>query len=158
MRHTIAKFICNCDTCTHIKVVHHAPYGLLKTLEVPFQHWSFVSLDLITGLLLSNRLDAFLVVVYCLSKMTHYIPTTTDITSKGIVRLFFDNIFRLHGIPYSIISDRGTQFTPDFTHALANLVRTQQKLSAIFHPQIAGQTERINAIVEQYLCRYCNYQ
>ena len=90
--------------------------------------------------------------------MAHYIPTTTDVTSKGIARLFFDNIFRLHGIPDSVVSDCSTQFTSDFTRALANLVGTQQKLSTSFHPQTDGQTERVNAIVEQYLRGYCNYQ
>ncbi len=157
MRHTIAKFIRNCDTCTRIKPARHAPYGLLKTLEVPFQCWSSVSLNLITGLPLSNRFDDLLVVVDRLSKMAHYIPTTTDVTSKGIARLFFDNIFRLHGIPDSVVSDRGTQFTSDFTRALANLVGTQHKLSTSFHPQTDGQTEHINAIVEQYLRGYYNY-
>ena len=111
MRHTIAKFIRNYDTCSHIKLARHAPYGLLKALEVPFQRWSSVSLDLITGLPLSNRFDALLVVVDRLSKMAHYIPTTMDVTSKGIARLFFDNIFKLHGIPDSVVSDQGTQFT-----------------------------------------------
>ena len=138
MPHTIAKFICNCDTYTRIKPTRLAPYGLLKTLEVPFQPWSSVSLDRKTGLPLSNGFDALLVVVDCLSKMTHYIPTTTDVTSNGIARLFFDNIFRLHGILDSVVSDRSTQFTSDFTHALANLVGTQQKLSTCFYPQTDG--------------------
>ena len=148
MRHTIAKFIRNCDTCSRIKPARHALYGLLKALEVPFQHWSSVSLDLITGLPLSNGFDGLLVVVDRLSKMAHYIPTTTDITSKGIARLFFDNIFKLHGIPDSVVSDRGTPFTSEFTHALSNLVGTEQRLSTSFHPQTDGQTERINAIIE----------
>ena len=80
MRQTIAKFIRNCDTCTRIKPAHHAPYGFLKTLEVPLRRWSSVSLDLITGLPLSNGLDTLLVVVDRLSKMAHYIPTTIDVT------------------------------------------------------------------------------
>ena len=108
MRQTVTQFIRNCDTCTHIKPAHHAPYGLLKTLEVPVRRWSSVSLDLITGLPMANGFNALLVVVDRLSKAAHYIKTTTDVNSKQIAQLFFDNIFRLHGIPDSVVSDRGT--------------------------------------------------
>ena len=158
MRRTVAWFIRNCDTCTRIKPAHHAPYGLLKTLEVPVKRWSSVSLDLITGLPMSNGFNALLVVVDRLSKVAHYIKTTTDVNSKQIARLFFDNIFRLHSIPNSVVSDRGTQFISEFTRALAELVGIQQKISTSFHLQTDGQTEQINAIVEQFLQGYCNYQ
>src|SRR5258705_2067592 len=104
MRQTVAKYIHNCDTCAHTKPVRHAPYGLLKTLEVPFQHWSSVSLDFITRLSMSNGFDALLVMVDRLSKMAHYIPTTFNVNSKQLAKLFFDNIFTLLGIPDSIVS------------------------------------------------------
>ena len=158
MRQTIAQYVRNCDTCTRIKPVRHAPYGLLKPLQVPFRKWSSVSLDLVTGLPMSNGFDALLVVVDRLSKMAHYIPTTTDVNSKQVAKLFFDNVFRLHGIPDSIVSDRGTQFVSELIRALTDLVGIQQKVSTAFHPQTDGQTERINAIAEQYLRAYCNYQ
>jgi len=90
--------------------------------------------------------------------MAYYIPTTTEVNSKGIARLFLDNIFRLHGLPNSIASDCGTQFISSFTRALTDLLGIQQKLSTAFYPQTDGQTERVNAIVEQYLQGYCNYQ
>jgi len=99
MRQTIACYIWNYDTCAQIKPVRHAPYELLKLLQVPFRKWSSVSLNLVTGLPKSNGYDALLVVVDHLSKMAHYVPTTTDANSKQVARLFFDNIFHLHGIP-----------------------------------------------------------
>jgi len=83
--------------------------------------------------------------------MAHYIPTTTQVNSKGIARLFLDNIFPLHGLPDSIVSDRGTQFVYSFTRALTDLLGIQQKVFTAFHPQTDSQTERVNAIVEQYL-------
>ena len=97
---------------------------------------------------MSNSFNALLVVVDCLSKMAHYIPTTFDFNSKQLAKLFFNNIFRLHGISDSIVSDWGTQFTSDFTRALVALVGIHPKLSTSFHPQTDGQTECINAIVE----------
>jgi len=158
MHQTIARYIRNCDTYARIKPVWHAPYGLLKPLQVPFRKWSSVSLNLVTGLPKSNSYDALLVVVDRLSKMAHYIPTTMDVNSKQVAKLFFDNIFHLHRIPDSIVSNRGTQFASEFTRALTNLVGIQQKISTAFHPQTDGQTQRINAIVKQYLRGYCNYQ
>lgn len=141
MHQTIAQFIRNYDTCARIKPARHAPYGLLKPLEVPVCHWSSVSLDIVSGLPLSHDYDALLIVVDWLSKMAHYIPTTTNVTSKGIAKLFFNVIFRLHGISDSIVSDRGTQFTSEFSRALANLAGIQQKVSTSFHPHTDGQTE-----------------
>ena len=138
MRHTIARYIRNCETCMQIKPARHAPYGLLKPLEVPIRQWSSVSLDLITGLPPSNGHDALLVVVDFLSKMSHYIPTSTDVNSKGIARLYFNHIFRLHGIPDSVVSDRGTQFILEFTRALCALTGMKQNLSTSFHPQTDG--------------------
>jgi len=90
--------------------------------------------------------------------MAHYIPTTTDVNSKGIARLFLDNIFRLHGLLDSIVSDRGTQFVSQFTRYLTDLLGIQQKVSTAFHSQTDGQTEHSNTVVEQYLRGYCNYQ
>jgi len=90
--------------------------------------------------------------------MAHYVPTTMDVNSKHVARLFLDNIFHSHGIPDSIVSDHGTQFALEFTRALTNLVGIQQKISTTFHPQTDSQTECVNAIVEQYLWGYSNYQ
>jgi len=90
--------------------------------------------------------------------MAHYIPITTNVNSKGIACLFLDNILRLHGLSNSIVSDHGTQFVSQFTRSLTDLLGIQQKISTAFHPQTDSQTEHINAVVEQYLRRYCNYQ
>jgi len=122
MCQAIARYIWNCNTYTRIKPVRYAPYGLLKPLQVPLQKWSSVSLDLVIGLSKSNGYNILLVVVDRLSKMAHYIPTTMDVNSKQVARLFFDNIFRLHEIPDSIVSDHRTQFASEFTRALTNLV------------------------------------
>jgi len=85
----------------------------LKPLQVPFRKWSSFSLDLVTGLPKSNGFDTLLVVVERLSKMAHYIPTPTDVNSKQVAKIFFDDIFCLHGMPDSIVSDHGTQFVSE---------------------------------------------
>jgi len=116
-------------------------------------------MDFITGLPISNGFDALLVVVDRLSKMSHFIPTTAlGCDAKDTARLIRDNVFRLHGTPEESISDRGTVFVSEFFRELAKLLDVRLRPSTAFHPQTDGQTERINAILEQYLRGYCNYQ
>ena len=160
MRKTIARYLANCDTCVRIKPLHHAPHGLLKPMQVPLTRWSSVSMDVITSLPKSGpqQHNAILIIVDRLTKMAHYIPTHETVTSKGAVRLYFDNILRLNGLPNSIVSDCGTLFTSSFSRSLCKLVGITQNLSTSFHPQPDGQTERVNAILEPYLRGYMNYQ
>ena len=115
-------------------------------------------MDFIVGLPESNGYNTILVIVDRLSKMAHYILTTEKVTSEQVARLFFDKVFKHHVNPNSIISDQGTQFTSKFSKALCSLIGINQGLSISFHPQTDGQTERTNAILEQYLRGYINYQ
>ena len=158
LRQTIARFIRNCETCQRIKPARHAPYGYLKPLEVPQRRWQSVSLDLITGLPTSNSFDAILVVVDRLTKMAHFIPCQTTLDSVELAKLYRDYVFRLHGLPDDFVSNRGSVFTSKFTRALSRSLSIKTNFSTAFHPQTDGQTERINAILEQYLRAYVSYQ
>ena len=158
MRRTIARYIRNCETCQRIKPVRHAPYGYLKSLEVPQRRWESVSLDLITGLPQSNSYDAILVVVDRLTKMSHFVACNSNLDSQTFARLYRDSIFRLHGLPESVVSDRGSIFTSAYTTDLCKVLSIRPRLSTAFHPQTDGQTERVNAILEQYLRGYISYQ
>jgi len=95
--------------------------------------------------------DAILVVCDRLSKMTHFVATTKGTSVEGLARLFRDNIWKLHGLPESVVSDRGPQFAAELTKELNGMLGIQTKLSTAFHPQTDGQTERMNQEVEQYL-------
>jgi len=72
--------------------------------------WAHISADFITKLLLAQGYDSILVVVDQLTKMVHFIPTTERTLAEGLARLFRDNVWKLHGLLESIISDRGPQF------------------------------------------------
>ena len=158
MRKTIARYISNCQTYARLKPVRHLPYGHLKPLKVPERRWDSVSMDFITGLPLSAGKNAIFVVVDRLSKMAHFIPCTDEIDSEGTARLFADHVFRLHGLPRSVVSDRGSVFASKFTRALCKILQISQNMSTAYHPQTDGQTERINAVLEQFLRAYVNYQ
>ena len=90
--------------------------------------------------------------------MAPYIPTHESVTSESTARLYFDNIFRLHGLPESLVSNCGTQLTSSFLRSLCKLVGFTQKLSTNFHPESNCQTGRVNAILEKYWRGYIDYQ
>jgi RNase H-like domain found in reverse transcriptase/Reverse transcriptase (RNA-dependent DNA polymerase)/Integrase zinc binding domain/Chromo (CHRromatin Organisation MOdifier) domain len=154
----VEDYIRTCDTCARTKAPRHKPFGPLNPLPIPKRNWASVSMDFIVDLPLSRNFDAIYVVVDRLSKMAHFIPTTIKTSAQETARLFFDNVFRLHGLPEDIVSDRGTQFTSKFFTSLMDLCSIQQNLSTAFHPQSDGQTERVNQTLEQYLRAYCDYQ
>jgi len=124
-------------------------------LEKP---WTHISTDFITKLPLAQGYDAILVVVDRLTKMVHFIPTTEKTTAEGLARLFRDNVWKLHGLPESIISDRGPQFTAGLMQELNEMLGIKSKLSTVFHPQTDGQTERVNQELEQYLRMFINHR
>ena len=80
--------------------------------------------------------------------MTHFIATTEKMSAKGLAKLFRDQVWRLHGLPESIISDRGVQFAAGMMKELNNLLGIQTKISTAYHPQTDGQMERINQELE----------
>jgi len=90
--------------------------------------------------------------------MVHFIPTIEKTLVKGLARLFRDNIWKLHGLPESIISDRRPQFAAGLMKELNKVLGIKSKLSMAFHPQTDGQTERVNQKLEQYLRMFINYR
>ena len=95
--------------------------------------------------------DAVLVVYDRLSKMTHFVATTEGTSAEGLARLFWDNVWKLHRLPESVVSDRRPQFAAELTKELNRMLGIQMKLSTVFYPQTDGQTERMNQELEQYL-------
>jgi len=90
--------------------------------------------------------------------MAHFVPCKKSISGEETARLFLDNIYRYHGLPDDIISDRGPQFISKFWRSLFDILKVDIRLSSAFHPQTDGQTERVNQVLEQYLRCMINYQ
>ena len=118
---------------------------------IPEKVWLHISADFITKLPLVQGYDAILVVVNRFTKMGHFIPTTERTSTEGLARLFRDNVWKLHGLPDSIISDRGPQFAAGVMKELNCMLGIKTKLSTAFHPQTDSQTKRMNQELEQYL-------
>jgi len=81
-----------------------------------------------------------------------------NISSEGIVKIYRDNIWKLHGVPKKIFSDRGLQFTSKFMDKFTKALRIKKQLSTVYHSQTDGQTERINQEIGTFLQHYMNYQ
>jgi len=124
-------------------------------LEKP---WIYISADFITKLPLVQGYDSILVVVDRLTKMVYFIPTTEKISAEELARLFRDNMWKLHGLPESIISDREPQFMAELMRELNQMLGIESKMSTAFHPQTDGQTERVNQELEQYLRMFIDHQ
>jgi len=84
-------------------------------------------------------------------KMVHFIPTTEKMLAEGLARLFRDNVWKLHSLSESIISNRELQFAAGLMRELNEILGIKSKLSMAFYPQTDGQTERVNQELEQYL-------
>jgi len=101
--------------------------------------------------------DVITVFVDKLSKQVHFCASHTTDSAADVARLFFDQVFRLHGMPRAFISDRDTKFTGKFWTTLTKLLGTKQNMSTAFHPQSDGQTERANRTLEEMLRSYISY-
>ena len=114
LRKSVKKYIRGCDVCSRTKSSRHAPYGLLQPLPVPAERWQDVSLDFITDLPDSRGFDSICVIKDRLTKQAHFIACNKTITAEQLAELFVAQIFRLHGCPKSLLSDRGPQFVSAF--------------------------------------------
>jgi hypothetical protein len=158
MRRSIRSYVRSCDACLHAKATRHKPYRLLKPLPIPTKCWHDVSLDFVFGLPLSSGFDSILVVKDRLSKRTHYLPCLTTINAPETADLFSCEIFRLHGLPKTIVSDRGPQFASKFWKRLFEVLGVDIRLSTTFHPETDGSTKVTNQVMEQYLRIFCNFK
>jgi len=103
----VGRYVDKCNACQRYKNRSKAPAGKLMPNAIPEKPWSHISADFITKLPLAQGYNAILVVCDRFSKMAHFIATTERTSAEGLARLFWDQVWKLHGLPESIISDRG---------------------------------------------------
>lgn len=155
---TLKKYIASCDTCQRVKSSQQLPAGPLQPLEIPHDRWEQVSMDFIFQLpKTQSGFDAITVFVDRFSKMVHLVPSTTDATAPQVAQIFFDQVFKYHGMPKAIISDRDPKFTSEFWKSLFKILGVKLAMSTAFHPQTDGQTERANRTLEQILRSYVSH-
>ncbi|WVZ80504.1 hypothetical protein U9M48_027974 [Paspalum notatum var. saurae] len=152
MKRDIAAFVAQCDTCNRIKAEKQRPAGLLKPLDIPMWKWEKITMDFIVGLPRTPKgNDSIWVIVDRLTKSAHFIPVKATHNAPRLAELYIQNVLRLHGVPISIISDRGPQFTARFWKSLHEALGTKLDYSTAYHPQTDGQMEQVNQLFEDLL-------
>lgn len=151
MKSMIRSYVRDCHICQMAKPERSHPAGLLQPLPVPSEPWEVATMDFIDGLPTSNHFNCLLVIVDKFSKYAHFIPLRHPYTASTVADLFVKNIYRLHSMPLSLVSDRDPVFTSIFWQSVFKATGTQLKLSTAHHPETDGQTERVNQSIECYL-------
>jgi hypothetical protein len=152
MKREIAKYVSECDTYQRVKASHLKASGTLQPLLIPSWKWKDISMDFIVGLPnTSQKHDSMWVIIDRLTKTAHFLPVHTTYLAKKYAEVYLDQIVRLHGVPKTIISDRGAQFIAGFWEQLQSTLGTKLIRSSAYHPQTDGQTERVNQILEDIL-------
>jgi hypothetical protein len=158
MSRYISIYIKHCDLCNRTKVQLRQPIGELHPSETPEAPWDTISVDFIVELLESHRYNTIMCVVDSLTKQAHFIPMHTTINAEGTALLFSKEVWKHHGTPWVVISDRGPQFITAFTRELYKLLGIKLALSTAYHPQTDGQTEHVNQVLEGYLRTFTSRQ
>ncbi|KAL0368286.1 UNVERIFIED_CONTAM: Transposon Tf2-12 polyprotein [Sesamum calycinum] len=154
MEEDVEAYVRTCLVCQLDKVERKKEAGLLQPLPIPEVPWQSVSMDFITGFPKVNGMASILVVVDRFSKYGIFIAAPHACPAETAAELFFKNVTKYFGVPKDIVSDRDARFTGRFWTALFNMMGTELKFSTANHPQTDGQTERVNALVEDYLRHY----
>src|SRR5258707_549216 len=147
----VAKFVAGCDACNQTKTFPTQKVGKLIPNKIPDRCWQVISVDMIRELLDSKGYNATLVVVDCLSKWIHAIPTVTSLDSARVAQLFLEHVWCHHRLLEEAISDHGPAFVSNFSHNLTTLLGVKLTPSTSYHPQTDGQTECVNQEIEAYL-------
>jgi hypothetical protein len=154
MKEDLMCHIKECTTCQVNKDEHTHPTRLLQQLPIPEQKWESIFMDFVTGLPKVEGKDFLFVVVYILTNFSHVFSIATNYSATHVSHLFFREIFRLHGLPKTIVSDRDSMFMSTFWQELFKLVDMALTPINSYHPQTDGQTKTVIKWVEGYLRNY----
>ena len=151
IRGFVKSYVQHCLVCQQAKP-ERVPYpGLLQPLSVPNTPWEMVTMDFVEGLLVSSQFSCLLVVIDKLSKYGHFIPLHHMFTAETVAEAFLNTVYKLHGMPLSIISDCDRVFTSKFWKELFQKCGVLLRMSTSRHPQSDGQTERVNQCLKTFL-------
>jgi hypothetical protein len=157
MERDVRKYCSECDICQRTKAPRHAKHGLLHPLELACKPWTHISTDCITDLPESEGATIILVVVDWFTKMAHFIPIKKK-DSPTVARAYLPNVWKYHGFPEDVVSDRNSTITGSFFMDLYIYLGIKRSMSTAYHPQTDSQTERFNQVIESYLRSYCNFE
>ena len=152
MKSDVKNHVKQFEVCQRIKVETTRLEGLLQPLPISYKPWIDISLDFVDNLPKSHGFKVVLVVVVDrLTKYVHFLSLSHPYTAAKVAAVFMKDIFRLYGMPQSIVSDRDVVSTSKFWAKLFRIQGSDLAMSSACHPQIDGQIEVVNRSLEQYL-------
>ncbi|KAJ3680971.1 hypothetical protein LUZ60_015460 [Juncus effusus] len=152
MRREIGDFVSRCLVCQQVKAERKKPAGLLHPLPLKEGKFEGITMDFVTGLPRTRQgNNAIWVIVDRLTKVAHFIPFKYGTSGEEMARSYMRTIFRHHGTPVEIVSDRDTRFTSKFWKGFQAGMGTKLTFSTAYHPQTDGQSERTIQTLEDML-------
>ena len=145
----VRQYTRTCETCLRNKVLRRRLIGLFNPLHISKGRWERVSVDFIVELLDAHGFDAVMVVVNSVTKRPHFMVTNTTVSAEGTARLYYWDMWKLHGLPLQWLHDRSSVFIAGFMRKLNCLLGIKTTASTAYHPQTDGQMERINQELER---------
>nr|GEX61992.1 hypothetical protein [Tanacetum cinerariifolium] len=155
LKKMVKQMIRDCDVCQRHKPDLSAYPGLIQPILIPERIWKEIFMDYIEKLPTSYEKSVILTVVDRLSKYAHFIPLTQPFTTSQVAQVFLDLVYKLHGLPESIVTDRDKVFLSNFWKALFAELKVKLKLSTAYHPQTDGLTKVVNRSLRCYLRCMC---
>jgi len=124
----VNDYVRSCTTCQQAKAPRHALFGLLGPLQVPYAAWSSTSLDFIAQLPNSAGYTPIMVEVDRFTKMAHFIGLQENTTAKEVVEAFLQEVWKLHGLLWGIISDMDAKFAGEFWESLCKRLGIKRQM------------------------------
>ena len=154
----VRKYVDGCMKCQQYRDSNQKKLTDPMSLEVPERRWGSLATDFIVSLpKTKDGYDAIITWVDRLTRRVHFLKAKGTDTAEDTANAFFANIFKHHGLPDNVVSDRDSKFTSKFWGRLMELCGVKLKMSTSRHPQTDGSSEIMNRMVENYLRCYCSY-
>ena len=158
LKSDVKNHIKSCKKCQEAKGTNAKPGGLLRPFPPPQRKWEVITMDFMFRLpKTKDGYDGILVVVDKLSKRTRFVPLTKKQKVEHVAEVFYTEIYKHHGLPRVIVSDRDTRFTSKFWEELMKLLQVKLNLSSAFHPQTDGQSERMFRTIQEMIRCFVSY-
>jgi hypothetical protein len=132
MEKFIEDYVRSCPQCLRNTAARHTRYRLLQPLELGYRPWDSISMDFIIELPISDRCPFLLVILNRFTKMAHFITLKDgEKSATDLVKIFQKEVWRFHGLPSNIVSDRDSTFTSTFWKALVKALDIRLKMFSI---------------------------
>jgi len=141
MSQYIGMYVSHCDLCLRTKIQCRLPTGELQLLPILEERWNIISVDFISELPESGGYDSIMVAIDSAGKRSHFVKMVTTVTAAGAANLDLWNIWKLHGLPWKVVSNHGPQFVTAFMKELYQLLGIEAAMSTAYHLQTDRQTE-----------------